>query len=91
MNAVDTLYENGATEVYVTATHGIFSAAGVRAHPRVAGQGGRRHRHRARWLPGRPTARSRSCRVADTLANTIKNVFEDESVSELFAGENQLF
>jgi ribose-phosphate pyrophosphokinase len=29
--------------------------------------------------------------VADTLANTIKNVFEDESVSELFAGENQLF
>jgi len=29
--------------------------------------------------------------VADTLANTIKSVFEDESVSELFAGENQLF
>jgi ribose-phosphate pyrophosphokinase len=29
--------------------------------------------------------------VADILAHTIKNVFEDESVSELFAGENQLF
>ena len=29
--------------------------------------------------------------VADILARTIKNVFEDESVSELFAGENQLF
>ena len=29
--------------------------------------------------------------VADILARTIKNVFEDESVSEIFAGENQLF
>jgi ribose-phosphate pyrophosphokinase len=29
--------------------------------------------------------------VADTLARTIRNVFEDESVSEIFAGDNQLF
>jgi ribose-phosphate pyrophosphokinase len=29
--------------------------------------------------------------VADILARTIKNVFEDESVSEIFAGDNQLF
>jgi phosphoribosylpyrophosphate synthetase len=29
--------------------------------------------------------------VADILANTIRNVFENESVSDLFAGENQLF
>ena len=29
--------------------------------------------------------------VADILARTIRNVFEDESVSEIFAGDNQLF
>ena len=65
-------------------------SAGVRASARVARQGGRGHRHRA----GRTRASDGKIKVlsvADTLASTIKNVFEDESVSELFAGENQLF
>jgi len=89
-NAVTTLYENGAKEVYVTATHGIFSGPA---------------RERIRQSPlkevvvtdtlqitlGPDDTKIKVLSVADTLASTIKNVFEDESVSELFAGENQLF
>jgi ribose-phosphate pyrophosphokinase len=90
INAVSTLYDNGAKEVYVTATHGIFSGPA---------------RERIRESPlkevvvtdtlqitlGPEDAKIKVLSVADTLANTIKSVFEDESVSELFAGENQLF
>jgi ribose-phosphate pyrophosphokinase len=32
-----------------------------------------------------------SLTIAPILANTIRNVFTDESVSDVFAGENQLF
>jgi ribose-phosphate pyrophosphokinase len=88
--AVDTLCENGAKEVYVTATHGIFSDPA---------------RKRIRESPvkevvvtdtlsiqlGPDDGKIKVLSVADILADTIKNVFEDESVSELFAGENQLF
>jgi len=88
--AVDTLYENGAKEVYVTATHGIFSGSAF---------------ERIRESPvkevvvtdtlhlevGPEDTKVKVLSVADILARTIKNVFEDESVSELFAGENQLF
>jgi ribose-phosphate pyrophosphokinase len=89
-NAVETLYDNGAREVYVTATHGIFSGPA---------------RERIRQSPakevvvtdtlqieiGPEDSKIKVLSVADTLARTIKNVFEDESVSDLFAGENQLF
>jgi ribose-phosphate pyrophosphokinase len=90
MSAIDTLYTNGAKEVYVTATHGIFSGPAF---------------ERIRQSPvkqvvvtdtlqvnvGPEDTKIRVLSVADTLASTIKNVFEDESVSDLFAGENQLF
>jgi ribose-phosphate pyrophosphokinase len=89
-SAIETLYENGAKEVYVTATHGVFSDPA---------------RRRIRESPVREVvvtdtlpvemrpedSKIKVLSVADTLANTIKNVFEDESVSELFAGDNQLF
>jgi ribose-phosphate pyrophosphokinase len=89
-NAIDTLYEHGASEVYVTATHGIFSGPA---------------RERIRRSPvkevvvtdtlpivlGPDDTKIKVLSVADILANTIKNVFEDESVSDLFAGENALF
>jgi ribose-phosphate pyrophosphokinase len=88
--AVETLYENGAKEVYVTATHGVFSGPAF---------------ERIRKSPvkevvvtdtlhlevGPEDTKVKVLSVADILARTIKNVFEDESVSELFAGENQLF
>jgi ribose-phosphate pyrophosphokinase len=89
-SAVDTLYDHGAEEVYVTATHGIFSGPAC---------------ERIRQSPVKEVVVTDTLdiqlspedtkitvlSVADILANTIKNVFEDESVSELFAGENQLF
>ena len=88
--AVETLCENGAKEVYVTATHGVFSGPAF---------------ERIRESPvkevvvtdtlhvevGPEDTKVKVLSVADILAHTIKNVFEDESVSELFAGENQLF
>ena len=90
ISAVDTLYAKGAEEVYVTATHGIFSGPA---------------RERIRESPVKQVVVTDTLEidlepedtkitvlsVADILARTIKNVFEDESVSELFAGENQLF
>jgi ribose-phosphate pyrophosphokinase len=89
-SAAETLCANGARAVYVCATHGIFSDPA---------------RERIRTSPieeivvtdtlridlGSDDRKIKVISVADILANTIKNVFEDESVSELFAGENQLF
>jgi len=89
-SAVDTLYENGAKDVYVTATHGIFSGP---AYERIRESAVKEvvvtdtvH------VEVRPEdTKVKVLSVADILARTIKNVFEDESVSEIFAGENQLF
>ena len=89
-SAVDTLVANGAREVYACATHGVFSDPAC---------------ERIRTSPvkevvvtdtlridlGPDDAKIKVLTVADILANTIKNVFDDESVSDLFAGENQLF
>ena len=89
-NAVETLYEKGAREVYVVATHGIFSDP---ARERIAASS-------VKEVVVTDTlgidlapqdTKIKVLSVADTLASTIRNVFEDKSVSELFAGENQLF
>ncbi len=89
-SAVETLYENGAREVYVTATHGIFSGpAFERIHQSPVKEVVVTDTVPVTLGPGDTKIRVLS--VADTLARTIKNVFEDESVSELFAGDNQLF
>ncbi len=88
--AVDTLYENGASEVYVAATHGIFSdPARQRLHESPVKEVV--VTDTLNLVVGPEDVKIKVLSVADTLANTIKNVFEDESVSELFAGENQLF
>ncbi len=90
VSAVETLYENGAKEVYVTATHGLFSEPAferIQASPV-------KEVVVTDTIPvaiGPADTKVKVLTVADTLASTIKNVFEDESVSELFAGENQLF
>ena len=44
-------------------------------------------------IPLRPARRttSRSSSVADMLTDTIRRIFTDDSVSEVFGGENQLF
>jgi len=89
-SAVDTLYERGAKDVYMTATHGIFSGPALerirKSNVREVVVTDTVHVPR-----GAADTKIKVLSVADTLARTIKNVFEDESVSELFAGENQLF
>ena len=89
-NAVETLYENGAREVYVVATHGIFSDP---ARERIAASPVKEVvvTDTLNVTLGPADGKIKVLTVADTLAATIRNVFEDKSVSELFAGENQLF
>jgi ribose-phosphate pyrophosphokinase len=82
--------EAGASRVMAAATHGLFSGAAI-------------DRLRSSELEeivitdtiplsdeGRPDI-LRVLSVDRMLADTIRNVFFDESVSEIFAGENQLF
>ena len=90
VSAVETLYEHGAAEVYVTATHALFSGPAferIRKSPvkEVVVT------DTVPVRPGPEDTKVKVLSVADILANTIRNVFDDESVSELFAGENALF
>ena len=84
------LKEAGATEVYACATHGLFPgnafekiAASVLSEVTVTDT-----------VPidklNRPE-KIRDVSVSKLLAETIYNVFSDDSVSAIFAGENQLF
>jgi ribose-phosphate pyrophosphokinase len=90
VRAAERLIEEGATEVHVAATHGEFSGSAYEkienslieevvvtdTLPLKTGAAGNK---------------IRSLTIAPILANTIRNVFTDESVSDVFAGENQLF
>jgi ribose-phosphate pyrophosphokinase len=85
------LREAGATKVYVCATHGVFAKDSLE-----------RFRDAEEidevlvtdTIPLDPTARPSNMTVltvSGLLAETIMNVFADESVSAIFQGENQLF
>jgi len=90
VGAVDTLYERGALEVYVTATHAIFSGT---ARERFA-KSPVKEVVVTDTLPvvlNKDDTKIKVLSVAGILADTIKRVFEGDSVSELFAGENALF
>jgi ribose-phosphate pyrophosphokinase len=87
--AAQTVLDEGARSVYAVATHGLFSG------------------HAFDTLSGSPLAgivvtdtvplrdgapdlvRQLTC--ADILTDSIRRIFLDDSVSEIFAGENQLF
>jgi ribose-phosphate pyrophosphokinase len=80
----------GATRVYACATHGLFNGdaleriAASEIHKLVVTD----------TVPLDPLARPANVQVlsiAGILAETISNVFADDSVSAIFAGENQLF
>lgn len=84
------LLEAGATEVYACATHGLFPEDALQklADSELAGVAvtdtvpiGELNR------PDKVTVLT----ISGILAETIENVFSDESVSAIFAGENQLF
>ncbi|MCL5942029.1 MAG: ribose-phosphate pyrophosphokinase [Actinobacteria bacterium] len=89
-NGVEALLERGATEVYAAATHPVLSGP---AYERIAGSA-LKELVVTDTIPLRSEADRSKIVVLSTagiLADTIQNVFANESVSALFQGENQLF
>jgi ribose-phosphate pyrophosphokinase len=89
-NAAERLTEEGATEAYACATHGVFSGD---AYKRIEASP-LKEVVVTDTLPlkeGEPRSKIRTLTIAPILASTIRNVFTDESVSAVFMGENQLF
>ena len=90
VNAAERLVADGATEVRAAATHGEFSGD---AYEKIE-DSLIKEVVVTDTLPlksGRPRSKIKTLTIAPILASTIKNVFTDESVSEVFMGENQLF
>ncbi|HEV2094661.1 MAG TPA: ribose-phosphate pyrophosphokinase [Rubrobacter sp.] len=90
VNAAARLVEDGATEVRAAATHGEFSGGAYRKIEDSL----IKEVVVTDTLPlksGEPRSKIKTLTIAPILASTIKNVFTDESVSEVFMGENQLF
>jgi ribose-phosphate pyrophosphokinase len=85
------LREAGATEVYACATHALIPDGAFEK----LGKSELREIAVTDTVPVNPLNRPGNfpppLTVSLLLADTIKNVFSDESVSAIFAGENQLF
>ncbi len=82
--------EMGATEVYCAATHGLFSDP---AFDRLAACTDIKRIVVTDTVPLRAGAPDLITQLpaGQVLADCIRNVFNDESVSEVFEGDNQLF
>lgn len=84
------LLEQGATAVWVFATHGIFADGALERF----GSAGLAGIVVTDTIPIDPITKPENMTVlpvSGLLAETIMNVFADESVSAIFGGENQLF
>jgi ribose-phosphate pyrophosphokinase len=89
--AARTVLDEGAARIIAVATHGIFSGP---AYERLAyDQSGIERIVVTDTVPLRPHAPDNITQLstAQTLADSIRRIFADDSVSEIFAGENQLF
>jgi ribose-phosphate pyrophosphokinase len=80
----------GANRIYAAAVHGLFSGA---AFERLADSDIEEIvvTDTVPLAPGAPEGLFKILSVDRILADSVHNVFCDESVSEIFAGENQLF
>jgi ribose-phosphate pyrophosphokinase len=87
--AAQTVLDEGAREVYAVATHGIFSGQAFETLSNSPLSG----IVVTDTVPLRAGAPSmiRQLTCADILEDTVRRIFTDDSVSEIFAGENQLF
>jgi ribose-phosphate pyrophosphokinase len=87
--AAQTVLDEGAREVYAVATHGIFSG---RAFETLSASplSGIVVTDTVPLRAGAPDL-IRQLTCADILEDTVRRIFTDDSVSEIFAGENQLF
>jgi ribose-phosphate pyrophosphokinase len=87
--AAQTVLDEGATKVFAVATHGLFSdhAYDVLTEGPLSGI------VVTDTIPLREGAPDliRQLTCADILEDSIRRIFTDDSVSEIFAGENQLF
>jgi ribose-phosphate pyrophosphokinase len=86
----DTIRAAGARRVYAAAVHGLFSPP---AFARLAASSIEEIvvTDTVPLAPDAPPDLIKVVSVARILADSVHNVFCDESVSEIFAGENQLF
>ena len=90
VNGAQALMDKGATSVYAACTHAVLSDP---AYERIA-DSSIKEVVVTDTIPLREGVDREKIVVlstADILADTIRSVFADESVSELFQGENQLF
>jgi ribose-phosphate pyrophosphokinase len=87
--AAQTVLDEGAREVYAVATHGIFSG---RAFETLTASplSGIVVTDTVPLRDGAPEL-IRVLTCGDILTDTVRRIFTDDSVSEIFAGENQLF
>ena len=89
--AAQTVLDEGAARVIACATHGVFCGP---AFERLAYENSQIERIVVTdTIPLRPGAPDNITvlSTAQTLADSIRRIFTDDSVSEIFAGENQLF
>jgi ribose-phosphate pyrophosphokinase len=89
--AASTVLEEGAARVIAVATHGVFSGP---AYERLAYENSKIEQIVVTdTIPLRPGAPENitTLSAAQTLADSMRRIFTDDSVSEIFAGENQLF
>jgi ribose-phosphate pyrophosphokinase len=87
--AAQTVMDEGAREVYAVATHGVFSGNAWE----TLGNSPLSGIVVTDTIPIRDGAPDmiRVISTADLLTESIRKIFTDDSVSEIFAGENQLF
>jgi ribose-phosphate pyrophosphokinase len=89
--AAETVREEGAARVIACATHGVFSNP---AYERLAEENSGIERIVVTDTIPLPPGAPENITVlstAGTFADSIRRIFTDDSVSEIFAGENQLF
>jgi ribose-phosphate pyrophosphokinase len=89
--AAKTVLEEGAGKVIACATHGVFSG---QAYERLAYENSGIEQIVVTDTVPLPPGAPENITVlstAQTLADSIRRIFADDSVSEIFAGENQLF
>ena len=87
--AAQTVLDEGAKRVFAVATHGLFSGDAYR----ILESGPLSGIVVTDTVPLRPGAPDLITQLtcADILEDSIRRIFTDDSVSEIFAGENQLF
>ncbi len=87
MSAVNHLIRQGASEVLAAATHAVFSGDAIQ---RIAESAlSEVIVTNSMPLPSPLPDKIKVVSIAPIVASTIEAVFQDESVSEIFQGENQ--